>query len=80
MRTTIELSDDLYRRLRAEQVKRGLRGFSPLIEQAVETWLEHERDLADRVRAVAGSWTDEDVDAFERVRAEAWASWPGDPS
>ncbi len=80
MRTTIELSDDLYRRLRAEQIERGLRGFSPLIEQAVEEWLEHRQDLADRVRAVAGSWTDEDVDAFERVRDEAWASWPGGPS
>jgi hypothetical protein len=43
MRTTIELSDRTYARLRARAAERGLRGFSPIVEEALERLLESER-------------------------------------
>lgn len=40
MRTTIELSDRTYTLLRAKAVERGMRGFSPIVEEALERHLE----------------------------------------
>lgn len=78
MRTTIELSDHVYRRLRAAAMQRGLRGFSPLVEEAVARYLEREDERDDIVRAIEraeGSWSQEDVEEWEQARAHAWATW-----
>jgi metal-responsive CopG/Arc/MetJ family transcriptional regulator len=83
MRTTVELSDPLYRRLRAAAADRGLRGFSDLVEEAVSCYLEREderRDLVRVIEAAEGSWNEADVAEWERTRDEAWASWPSDRS
>jgi predicted transcriptional regulator len=83
MRTTVELSDPLYRRLRAAAAERGLRGFSELVEEAVDAYLAREderRDLVRAIEAAQGSWGESDVQEWERARDEAWASWPSDPS
>jgi metal-responsive CopG/Arc/MetJ family transcriptional regulator len=83
MRTTVELSDPLYRRLRAAAADRGMRGFSELVEEAVSSYLEREDERRDLVRAIegaAGSWSEADVQEWERARDEAWASWPSDRS
>jgi hypothetical protein len=79
MRTTVELSDPLYRRLRAAAAERGLRGFSELVEEAVDSYLAREDERRDLVRAIEtaeGSWSDADVREWEQARDEAWASWP----
>lgn len=78
MRTTVELSDPLYRRLRRAAVERGLRGLSPIVEEALGKHLddlEGRPDLAARIRAAAGSWSEADVSDWNRARGEAWASW-----
>lgn len=78
MRTTIELSDRTYRRLRARAAERGMRGFSPIVEEAVEQLLERgaEGVLASALAEAEGAWTDDDVAEWERAREEAWATWP----
>jgi Arc/MetJ-type ribon-helix-helix transcriptional regulator len=83
MRTTVELSDPLYRRLRAAAAERGLRGFSELVEEAVDAYLAREDERRDLVRAIedaAGSWSEADVREWDQARDEAWASWPADRS
>jgi predicted CopG family antitoxin len=79
MRTTIELSDPVYRRLKSEAVDRGIRGFSPIVEEAL---VEHfrsdagRRDRVEAIRAARGAWSEKDVERWERDVREAWATWP----
>ena len=83
MRTTVELSDPLYRRLRAAAADRGLRGFSDLVEEAVSLYLEREgerRDLVRVIESAEGSWDEADVAEWERAKNEAWANWTSDRS
>jgi metal-responsive CopG/Arc/MetJ family transcriptional regulator len=83
MRTTVELSDPLYRRLRAAAADRGMRGFSELVEEALSSYLEREDERRDLVRAIEsaeGSWSVADVREWEQARDEAWASWSADRS
>jgi hypothetical protein len=81
MRTTIELTEPTYRALRAEALHRGIRGFSPIVEEALVAYLaaspERERLVAAIERA-EGAWSDEDVRELEERRAEAWATWRTD--
>jgi hypothetical protein len=80
MRTTVELSDRIYTRLRAAAAERGMRGFSTIVEEALERLLERggEGDLAADVSEAEGAWTESDVEEWERARGEAWATWPSD--
>lgn len=78
MRTTVELSDPLYRRLRAAAAERGVRGFSPIVEQALREHLDgtdRREDVSRRIRAGAGSWSESDATEWERARREVWATW-----
>ncbi|HXE43955.1 MAG TPA: ribbon-helix-helix protein, CopG family [Conexibacter sp.] len=80
MRTTVELSDPLYRRVRALAAARGVRGFSPIVEEAVREYLERGEApaaLADEVFAAArGAWGAADAKRFEAELRGAWATWP----
>jgi hypothetical protein len=83
MRTTIELSDRTYRRLRAAAAERGMRGFSPIVEEAVERLLDADagaEDLPDALDAAEGAWTEADIEDWERRRGEAWSTWHADRS
>ena len=78
MRTTIELPDPLYRRLRAAAAERGLRGFSPIVEQALREHLDgadSREQVSTRIKQAAGAWTQRDVTDWERTRREVWATW-----
>ncbi len=78
MRTTIELSEHVYRRLRAAALSRGLRGFSPIVEEALSEYFRSERQRHELVSAIEdaeGAWSEEDVSEFERAREQAWSSW-----
>jgi predicted CopG family antitoxin len=77
------LSDPVYRRLRAAAAERGMRGFSELVEEAVDSYLQREDERRDLVRAIEsaeGTWSDKDVREWEQARDEAWSSWPSDQS
>jgi hypothetical protein len=83
MRTTIELSSPIYRRLKAAAVDRGLRGFSPIVEEALSEYFQSELrrvQMVESIAAAQGTWNDEDVADFERVREQAWATWQAFPS
>lgn len=78
MRTTIELSDPIYRRLKSAAVDRGIRGFSPIVEEALAEYFQsesHHKRLLDAITAAEGAWSDMDVAEWERERDEAWATW-----
>jgi hypothetical protein len=78
MRTTVELSEPVYLRLRAAALSRGVRGFSPIVEEALSEYFESEpgrRELAAAVRAADGAWSNEDVVDLERERELAWSTW-----
>lgn len=52
MRTTIEITDDLRARLVALAARRGIRGFSRIVQEALERYLTMEGD-SERARRVA---------------------------
>jgi hypothetical protein len=84
MRTTVELSEPVYRRLKSEAVNRGMRGFSPIVEEALAEHFGSSGDkrqgLIDAVKAAEGAWSEMDVQEWERARDEAWATWRIPPS
>lgn len=82
MRTTIELSDTTYRRLRAVAADRGLRGFSPIVEEAVRALLDNDREgrAPSALAGAEGAWSEADVEDWERAREEAWSTWRADLS
>jgi predicted transcriptional regulator len=76
MRTTVELSDSTYRRLRAASA-RGNRGFSAIVEEAVSLYLDGAQERAEIARdieAARGAWPDEDVEELEQALESAWSS------
>jgi hypothetical protein len=78
MRTTVELSTPVYRRLKAASVDRGLRGFSPIVEEALEQYFQSDSQRQRWIEAVAaaqGAWSGMDVAEWERERDAAWATW-----
>jgi predicted transcriptional regulator len=81
MRTTIELSDRTYTRLRSSAAERGMRGFSSIVEEALEHFFEGggENDLDAALAEAEGAWSASDVSEWERAREEAWASWQAGP-
>ena len=83
MRTTVELTDPLYRRLRTAAAERGLRGYSQIVEEALVEYLDaepHRRELVTAIEAAEGAWGEDDVAELEGARREAWARWQIDPS
>jgi Ribbon-helix-helix protein, copG family len=80
MRTTVELSERTYTRLRAKAAERGMRGFSALVEEALERHLDSgsEGDLGSALAEAEGAWSAGDVEEWERAREGAWATWPLD--
>jgi predicted transcriptional regulator len=83
MRTTVELSDPVYRRLKSVAVDRGIRGFSPIVEEALSEYFQTELQrsrLTGAIAAAEGAWSEMDVAAWERERQEAWATWRLPPS
>ena len=78
MRTTIELSTPVYKRLKSAALDKGLRGFSPIVEEALNEYFQSKlrrKPLADVITAAKGAWSQEDVAEWEREREQAWATW-----
>ncbi|HKK27511.1 MAG TPA: ribbon-helix-helix protein, CopG family [Gemmatimonadota bacterium] len=67
MRTTVEIPDEIRARLLELAARRGERGFSGIVEEALERYLaeeERRRERAEAARAVLGSLEEEDADAL----------------
>jgi predicted transcriptional regulator len=78
MRTTVELSDAVRARLLELAARRGERGFSALVEEALERYLEDEegrRRQAEHAKALIGTLSERDADELEasvRTLRELW--------
>lgn len=62
MRTTIELSDEIRARLLELAARRGQRGFSSIVEEAVTRYLDEEerrQEAIDEARALRGALEEE---------------------
>jgi metal-responsive CopG/Arc/MetJ family transcriptional regulator len=72
MRTTVELPDEIRAKLLEMAARRGERGFSGIVEEALERYLaeeERRRERADAARSVLGTLDDEEAEALlESVR------------
>lgn len=77
MRTTVEITEEQHLALTALAAKRGVRGFSALVREAIDRYLAEQRgDDLEAVLALRGILSPEEGDALERRIAEAWATWP----
>jgi predicted DNA-binding protein len=78
MRTTIELPETLRARLQSLAVRRGQRGLSTIVREAVEHYLDGEDDRrwdAEETRAVMGALNEQDardLQALQRRLARRW--------
>ena len=80
MRTTVEITDEQRVALSALAARRGLRGFSALVREAIDHYLATEQgdDLED-VLALRGLLDDDEADALERhvadLREAGWRTF-----
>jgi len=78
MRTTVEISDQQRARLLALAAERGEKGFSRLVQEALQMYLNENDARRDRVaaaRATLGSFSDKEAESLrESVRSlrERW--------
>lgn len=80
MRTTIEIEDTKLRRLRELAARRGEKGFSRLIDEALDRYLsDHnggiEEERMAKLLALAGVWSDTDADAVRTRIADSRKRW-----
>lgn len=81
MRTTVEITDEQHHALDVLARRRGLRGFSPLVQEALHQYLQSQsgEDL-EAVLALRGSLPPDRADDWHRRIKEAWSSWTTDHS
>ena len=80
MRTTVELSDDLIAALHALAVKRGHRGYSRIMEEAVKHYLrdrEKKEGAWSVLMKMQGSWNSEEAAETKRKLEEIRKNWRG---
>jgi predicted transcriptional regulator len=78
MRTTIDLTDEQRARLQALATRRGQKGFSNIVQEAVDRYLREESTRQDRVKralAISGSLDEEAADALEASVRSIRESW-----
>jgi predicted DNA-binding protein len=74
MRTTVEITDKQHRKLTALAAERGQRGFSSIVQEAIDAYLESlAGDDLEALLALEGSVTDEEAESMRRHIAEAWS-------
>lgn len=84
MRTTIELTDDQRAKLLALAARRRLRGYSALIQEALERYLEEAAEqrqvqagakVARAARRIRGSMSETEAERMRRRIDELWRRW-----
>ena len=79
MRTTVVLPDELIAALHALAVRRGQRGYSKVMEEAVSTYLRDQKKRQRDLKAILemeGSWSAEEADEVRKNLQEARKNWP----
>ena len=76
MRTTIDLKPRHHQALTVLAARRGLKGFSTLVEEAVDAYLESVDDEeADALLSLEGVLDDEEADELDRRVGELRGRW-----
>jgi hypothetical protein len=76
MRTTVELRDDQHAALAALASRRGIRGYSAIVQEALDLYLqEHAAERLTEVLQLRGILADDEAAEVERRIAEAWRTW-----
>jgi len=78
MRTTIELSDAYRARLLELAARRGEKGFSSIVEEALGRYFAREdrrREAVDRALAALGSFSSEEADRLDEEVEKLRRSW-----
>ena len=78
MRTTIELSNDHRSALHSLAVRRGLRGYSKLIQEAIDFYIKEKVKRKDGVKdllKMKGTWNKEEVKQFRNRLEEIRRDW-----
>lgn len=78
MRTTIELTDEQRARLLQIAANRGEKGFSRLVQEAIDLYLEGQSrrgDAIQRALAVQGKLLERDADALEERVSSIRKEW-----
>ncbi|MFW6012456.1 MAG: hypothetical protein ACOC92_01965 [bacterium] len=78
MRTTIELSDEHRARLLELAARRGEKGFSSIVEEALDRYFareERRRKAVDRALDALGSLSPDEADRLDREVHELRRSW-----
>ena len=78
MRTTIEISDRHRSILLSLAAQRGLRGYSEIIQEAIDLYLAaqvKETDLKEKVLAMQGSWQKEEAEQTRSSLLELREKW-----
>ncbi|NIV32013.1 MAG: hypothetical protein GWN58_21775 [Anaerolineae bacterium] len=78
MRTTIELKEDHRALLHAIAARRGWRGYSRVVEEAIEFYLKHHAAAEEARRVLLsrqGAWTDEEAERTRTAIAEVRRQW-----
>jgi predicted transcriptional regulator len=78
MRTTVEISDSQRAKLLKLAAERGEKGFSRLVGEALERFLEEEGSRKDRIQnalALEGTFGNEAADAIEASARRIRSTW-----
>lgn len=77
MRTTVEIREEQRIALAAIAARRGLRGYSEVVQEAIDAYLaDASGDDLGALLSLRESLTSEEADTLERRIAEAWSTWP----
>ena len=77
MRTTIEISDEHRSALLSIAAKKGLRGYSKIIEEAIDNYINNQSkstDIKNSVIAMKGTW-EKDTDQIKNNIKELRKNW-----
>jgi hypothetical protein len=76
MRTTVEITDEQHRALSAIAQRRGVRGFSALVQEALDGYLANlNTDEVDLLLGLEGVLTESDAREMRSRIKEARAAW-----
>ncbi len=78
MRTTIELTNDHRSSLHSLAARRGLRGYSKLIQEAVDLYIQEMTAKEGKVKALLkmrGTWNKKDAKIFSKKLREIRRNW-----
>jgi predicted DNA-binding protein len=78
MKTTVELSNEHRSALHFLAARRGVRGYSKLIQEAVELYIKEtttKRGSAKQLLKMRGTWNKEDARKFQKKLREIRKNW-----